>query len=77
MDRCCPECRWGLRSAIINREFQKRMDKRGGAPGSGVCAAAWGVVSRLEAAGKAETHPAMSEQLQWPRCLQSGKSPQS
>ena len=67
----------GLKIAIINREFRRRMDEKAAAMGlTSVQLRVLGSVSRLEAAGKEEihqndleriervTHPAMTKMLQ-------------
>lgn len=68
---------FGLKIAIINREFRRRMDEKAAAMGlTSVQLRVLGSVSRLEAAGKEEihqndleriehvTHPAMTKMLQ-------------
>lgn len=68
---------FGLKIAIINRAFRKKMDEKASAMGlTSVQLRVLGSVSRLEAAGKAEihqndleriehvTHPAMTKLLQ-------------
>lgn len=67
----------GLKIAILNREFRRRMDEKAAAMGlTSVQLRVLGSVSRLEAAGKEEihqndleriehvTHPAMTKMLQ-------------
>ena len=68
---------FGLKIAIINREFRKRMDEKASAMGlTSVQLRVLGSISRLEAAGQEEihqndlerlehvTHPAMTKMLQ-------------
>ena len=68
---------FGLKIAIINREFRRRMDEKAAAMGlTSVQLRVLGSVSRLEAAGREEihqndlertehvTHPAMTKMLQ-------------
>lgn len=68
---------FGLKIAIINREFRKRLDDKAGALGlTSVQLRVLGSISRLEAAGETEihqndleclehvTHPAMTKMLQ-------------
>ena len=68
---------FGLKIAIINREFRKKLDEKAGALGlTAVQLRVLGSVSRLEAAGQTEihqkdleeiehvTHPAMTKLLQ-------------
>ena len=68
---------FGLKIAVINREFRKKMDEKAAAMGlTSVQLRVLGTISRLEAAGKEEihqkdlekiervTHPAMTRLLQ-------------
>src|SRR5699024_958317 len=68
---------FGLKIAVINREFRKRMDEKASAMGlTSVQLRVLGSISRLEAAGQEEihqndlerlehvTHPAMTKMLQ-------------
>lgn len=56
---------FGLKIAVINREFRKRLDEKAGALGlTAVQLRVLGSISRLEAAGEAEIHQNDLERLE-------------